>query len=155
MKGRVTRAAAGVGAAGLALTMGAGPADAATRVQVSTTSLVLADGAAVAIPIRVTCDVGTNPSLNVEISQRSGRQVAKGTGGDFGFVCDGTPRVVQVFVHATQLAFSTGSAFVTANLFSCNLAFPPFPIPSSAGCSAKSSRTTRLVPGEFRDDSAL
>ena len=152
---RVVAAASGVG---LALTIQGTAADAAARVQVSTTSFVLADGAAVAVPVRVSCDPGTRPSLNVQISQRSGRQVASAFGGETDLVCDGTTQEVQVIVHAGNLAFSKGVAFVTANLFACNLGGLPIPFPGSlfgTGCTAKASRTTRLVPGIIPDGGQL
>jgi len=149
-----------VGGAGLTLVLGSVAAEAAPRVQVSSTSLVLADGAAVAVPLKVSCDPGTIPNVSVEISQRSGRQIANSFGNETDVICDGTPRVVQVFVQARMLAFFPGVAFVTANIFSCQ-AFPfpgsaPFPFPpSTSACSAKSSRTTRLVPGILQESSQL
>lgn len=159
MRVRAWTTVAAFGGAGLLGVVQASAADAAPRVQVSATSFVLADGAAVAIPLRVSCDRGTVPNVGIEISQRSGRMVAKANGGENGFVCDGTPHDVQVFVHAQQFAFSRGTAFVTASVFSCNIGFPPIPLPfpgsSTTGCSARSSRTTRLVPGEIRENGLL
>lgn len=157
-----TRVATAVSAGGVAVILLASGADAAPRIQVGTPSLVLADGAAVAVPVRVSCDPGTRPSVNVQISQRSGRQVASAFGSESDIVCDGTPKVVQVFVHAQTLAFSRGVAFVTASLFSCT-GFPfPGPVsgspifgPPTSDCTAKSSRTTRMVPGIIQDSGQL
>ncbi len=146
------RAVTAVAGVGLAVAVHAGPAEAAPRVRVSTTSIVLADGAAVAVPVRVSCDPGASPNISVEISQRSGRQIANAFGNESNVVCDGTPHDVQVFVTARVLAFSKGVAFVTASVFSCS--FFPFP-PTPSACTAKSSRTTHLVPGVIQEDSQL
>lgn len=151
------RVAVAMTGAGLALAGFAAPAQAAPMVQISSTSLVLADGAAVAILVKVSCDPGTNPNVSVQISQRSGRQIASAGGGESDFVCDGAPHVVQVIFAAQGLAFSTGVAFVTANVFSC-ITFPPpfpFPGPSTNGCNARASRTIRLVPGVIQGASQL
>ncbi len=147
-----TRAVTALTSVGLAVAVSAGAADAAPRIQVSSTSLVLADGAAVAVPVRVSCDPGTSPNVSVEVSQRSGRQIATSLGNETDVVCDGSPHDVQVFVTARVLPFSRGVAFVTANIFSCS--FFPFP-PSARACTAKSSRTTHLVPGVIQGDSQL
>lgn len=150
-----TKVVVAVSGATMALSLQAGGADAAPRVQVSTTSLVLADGAAVAVPVRVSCDPGTPANLSVTIAQRSGRQIASAFGNEGDLVCDGNPRVVQVFLPAQALAFFPGVAFVTANLSSCTFGpFPPFLAPTSA-CSARASRTTRLVPGMISEDRSL
>src|SRR5215217_6337837 len=110
--------------------------------EIAPTARLVAQGAAVAVPVRVvvTCPEGGEASVNVQVAQAIGRDVAHAFGNANDIVCDGTPQVTEVFATSQDFRFSPGPAFVTANLF-CG--FPgPFP---GASCSAQAQREIQIV----------
>ncbi len=110
------------------------------------TARLVAQGAAVAVPVRVvvTCPPGSTASVNVQVAQAVGRDVAHAFGGTNDIACDGTPQTVEVFAVSQDFRFFPGPAFVTANLFACG-GFPPFP---GSGCTAQAQREVFIV-GDF------
>ena len=89
-------------------------------VQVESPARLLARGAAIEVPLEVTCSGTGSVDLFVSVSQRSGSGVAEG----FGFEsvpCSGSGEQVTVTVQASGgKAFKKGSAVVTAEVFGCN-----------------------------------
>jgi len=107
------------------------------------TARLVAQGAAVAVPIRVvvTCPEGANANVNVQVVQAVGRDVAHAFGDTSDIVCNGTPQIVEVFATSQDFRFLPGEAFVTARLFACS--FPgPFP---GGQCTAQAQREVELV----------
>lgn len=89
-------------------------------VQVESPARLLARGAAIEVPLEVTCNATGSVDLFVSVSQRSGSGVAEG----FGFEsvpCSGSGEQVTVTVQATGgKVFKKGTAVVTAEVFGCN-----------------------------------
>jgi hypothetical protein len=89
-------------------------------VQVESPARLLARGAAIEVPLEVTCNATGSVDLFVSVSQRSGSGVAEG----FAFEsvpCSGSGEQVTVTVQATGgKVFKKGSAVVTAEVFGCN-----------------------------------
>jgi hypothetical protein len=89
-------------------------------VQVESPARLLARGAAIEVPLEVTCNASGTVDLFVSVSQRSGSGVAEG----FGFEsvpCSGSGEQVTVTVQATGgKVFKKGTAVVTAEVFGCN-----------------------------------
>lgn len=83
---------------------------------------LLAKGAAVTVPVRVTCfpEVGQS-GLSVFVNQRvAGGRIATG----YSFfsaspICDGWPHVVKINVPASAWAFRVGPAYVVTSAFGC------------------------------------
>ena len=109
------------------------------------TARLVAQGAAVAVPVNVivTCPAGTTASVNVQVVQAVGRDVAHAFGDTTDIMCNGTPQTVEVFATSADFRFFPGEAFVTARLFACS--FPgPGPFPGSS-CTAQAQREVLLV----------
>jgi hypothetical protein len=89
-------------------------------VQVESPARLLARGAAIEVPLEVTCSGTGTVDLFVSVSQRSGSGVAEG--GAFESVpCSGSGEQVTVTVQATGgKVFKKGTAVVTAEIFGCN-----------------------------------
>jgi hypothetical protein len=89
-------------------------------VQVESPARLLARGAAIEVPLEVTCSGTGSVDLFVSVSQRSGSGVAEG----FAFEqvpCSGSGEQVTVTVQATGgKVFKKGTAVVTAEVFGCN-----------------------------------
>jgi hypothetical protein len=104
-------------------------ASASHTVEVGDTGTLVAKGAAVVVPVTVTCQPGTTPfppfpfpggpSVSVTLTQRTGNRIAQGFGGA-PVVCDGTPQTVNVQLTASQAPFKHGPAAVTASLTQCD-----------------------------------
>jgi hypothetical protein len=92
-------------------------------VEVGDEATLVARGAAVSVPVEVTCFPGSNAFLSVRVTQRTGSRIASGFG-DAQFTCTGEPQTVDVLVHAQGQAFKKGPAVVQATLSSCGF-FPP------------------------------
>ncbi|MGH9227075.1 MAG: hypothetical protein ACRD2W_25600 [Acidimicrobiales bacterium] len=85
---------------------------------------LVAKGAAVSVPVEVTCGPGVAfAGLSVRVNQARGSHLATGFGGTSALWCDGLPHIVDVLVQASSGAFKTGDALVTARVFAC----PGFP----------------------------
>jgi uncharacterized protein (DUF58 family) len=89
-------------------------------VQVESPARLLARGAAVEVPLEITCNATGTVFVEVHVTQRSGSGVAEG----FGFeevACTGAGEQVTVLVQATGgKVFKKGTAVVTATIFGCN-----------------------------------
>jgi hypothetical protein len=88
-------------------------------VQVESPARLLARGAAIQVPLEVTCSGTGSVDLYVTVSQRSGSGVAEGS--TFESVpCSGSGEQVTVTVQATGgKVFKKGTAVVTAEVFGC------------------------------------
>lgn len=113
--------------------------------EIGPTARLVAQGAAVAVPIRVvvTCPEGGQASISVRVVQSVGFEVAHAFGSENGVVCDGTPQDVEVFATSDDFTFRQGPAFASASLF-CGGPFPPIP---GGGCSATADREIFIVGG--------
>ncbi|HEV2760796.1 MAG TPA: hypothetical protein VGV86_14650 [Acidimicrobiales bacterium] len=90
---------------------------AVVSVEVGDEATLVARGAAVLVPVEVTCPAGTRGHLSVRVTQRVGSRIASGFGGTSDFVCTGATQVVEVLVTAQGQAFKKGSAVAEASLF--------------------------------------
>ena len=105
-------------------TMLLGPASVAhaeSGVDLGTTATLWAKGAAVLVPVTVTCGDTTFPSTSVAmvtVSERSSKRIADGNG-SASVTCDGTPHTVEVLVKAADVPFKPGTALATASVFFC------------------------------------
>ncbi len=80
-----------------------------------------ARGAAVVVPLLVTCPEGTDDAfVSVQVTQRKLRRVTTGTGGTTA-TCTGMAELVEVAVtpFSGSRAFGPGVAFAQANLTAC------------------------------------
>jgi hypothetical protein len=89
-------------------------------VQVESPARLLARGAAVDVPLEVTCNATGPAFVQVVVTQRSGSGVAQG----FGFTevgCTGSGQQVTVRVQASGgKTFKQGTAVASAEVFGCN-----------------------------------
>lgn len=112
--------------------------------EIGPTARLVAQGAAVAVPVRVvvTCPEGGEANISIRVVQSVGFEVAHAYGNEGGLPCTGTQQVVEVFATSEDFTFREGPAFATANLF-CG---SPFPIPGEQ-CSATDNREIFIVSG--------
>ena len=110
--------------------------------EIGPTARLVAQGAAVAVPVRVvvTCPEGGEANVSIRVVQSVGREVAHAFGNESGIPCTGTPEVVEVFATSEDFTFRPGPAFATANLF-CGA---PFPVPGGQ-CNATANREITIV----------
>ncbi len=89
-------------------------------VQVESPARLVARGAAVDVPLEVTCSQGTAfASVRVTVTQRSGSGVAQGTAFE-NVGCTGSGQQVVVRVQATGAkVFKQGPAVASAEVFGC------------------------------------
>jgi hypothetical protein len=113
--------------AGLAFAVPALPAvgqfspPATVSVEVQDEATLVARGAAVLVPVEITCPVGSNfRSVSVQVTQRAGSGIASGSSGTGDFTCTGSTQVVEVLVPAQGQAFKKGEAVAQASLFLCS-----------------------------------
>jgi hypothetical protein len=89
-------------------------------VQVQSPAQLVARGAAVDVPLEVTCNASGTVDVFVSVSQKAGSGVAEG----FGYTsvgCTGSGQQITVRVRATGgKTFKQGTAVVTAEIFGCN-----------------------------------
>jgi hypothetical protein len=89
-------------------------------VQVESPARLLARGAAVEVPLEVTCNAIGTVDVQVTVTQRSGSGATQG----FGFEqvgCTGSGEQVTVVVQVFGAkAFKKGTAVATAEVFGCN-----------------------------------
>lgn len=121
--------------AAIAMLIGSASVASATHtVELGDTATLVAKGAAVLVPVEVTCSAGELPppppfpfppfppfpsSVSVQLTQRSGNSIAQGTGGT-NVVCDGTTQTVNVQLIAQGAPFKNGTALATASVFACD-----------------------------------
>ena len=94
-----------------------------TDVEILEGAGVLAKGAAVAVPVDVTCEAGLTGFLFVDVTQARGRFVANG-GGSIQFECTGGTQRIEVLVTANNTAFKKGTAIANALLTTTCSTFP-------------------------------
>jgi hypothetical protein len=109
----------------LALTATSGPAVAFFSgglfldVQVESPARLVAGGAAVEVPLEITCNATGTVFVQVTVTQKFGSGVAQG----FGFTevaCSGAGEQITVLVQASGArVFKKGTAVVTAEIFGC------------------------------------
>jgi hypothetical protein len=89
-------------------------------VQVASPAHLVARGAAVDVPLEVTCNATGSVDVFVSVSQKAGSGVAQGSG--FTSVgCTGSGEQVTVRVRASGgKTFKQGSAVASAEIFGCN-----------------------------------
>ena len=89
-------------------------------VQVESPARLVARGAAVDVPLEITCNAIGDVFVQVSVTQKAGSGVAQGTG--FArFACTGSGQQVTVRVQASGgKTFKQGTAVVSAELFGCN-----------------------------------
>ena len=84
-------------------------------VDLGVTAQRVARGSAVIVPVTVTCAPGAEfPAVQVVLTQRRLRGVARGFGFTEGINCTGFPTRVDVTVTANNRAFGRGGAFAQA-----------------------------------------
>lgn len=89
-------------------------------VQVKSPATLVARGAAVQVPLEVTCNATGTAFVQVTVTQKSGSGVAQGSGSTQ-VGCTGSGEQVTVLVQATGgKAFKQGTAVATAEIFGCN-----------------------------------
>lgn len=112
--------------------------------EIGPTARLVAQGAAVAVPVRVvvTCPDGGEANVSIRVVQSVGHEVAHAFGSENGISCTGTQQVLEVFATSEDFTFRPGPAFATANLF-CG---GPFPFPGGQ-CSATDNREITIVSG--------
>jgi hypothetical protein len=89
-------------------------------VQVQSPAQMVARGAAVDVPLEVTCNASGTVDVFVSVTQKAGSGVAEG----FGFTsvgCTGSGQQITVRVRASGgKTFKQGTAVATAEVFGCN-----------------------------------
>jgi hypothetical protein len=89
-------------------------------VQVQSPAQLVARGAAVDVPLEVTCNASGTVDVFVSVTQKAGSGVAEG----FGFTsvgCTGSGQQITVRVRASGgKTFKQGTAVATAEVFGCN-----------------------------------
>jgi hypothetical protein len=89
-------------------------------VQVESPARLLARGAAVEVPLEVTCNAVGTVDVQVTVTQRSGSGATQGFGFDQ-VGCTGAGEQVTVVVQVFGAkAFKQGTAVATAEVFGCN-----------------------------------
>jgi hypothetical protein len=89
-------------------------------VQVESPATLVARGAAVDVPLEITCNAAGQAFVQVTVTQRSGSGVAQGTGSTtVGCTGSGQRIVVRVFATSGGKTFKQGTAVVTAQIFGC------------------------------------
>ena len=89
-------------------------------IQVESPATLVVRGAAVQVPLEVTCNATGTASVSVTVTQRSGSGVAQGFGStEVG--CAGSGEHIRVLVEATGAkTFKKGDAVASAQISGCN-----------------------------------
>ena len=89
-------------------------------VQVNSPAHLVSRGAAVDVPLEVTCNATGRVDVGVSVTQKSGSGVAQGFGSTR-VGCTGSGEQIVVRVQASGAkAFKQGTAVVSAEIFGCN-----------------------------------
>jgi hypothetical protein len=89
-------------------------------VQIGSPATLVARGAAVEVPLEVTCNATGTVLVQATVTQKAGSGVAQGSGSTR-VGCAGSGEQVTVLVRATGVkTFKKGEAVVTAEVFGCN-----------------------------------
>jgi hypothetical protein len=93
-------------------------------VQVGSPATLVARGAAVDMPLEVTCNAAPNTAfVQVTVTQHAGSGVAQGFGST-SVGCTGSGQQIRVRVHASGgKAFKQGTAVASAEIFGCTANF--------------------------------
>jgi hypothetical protein len=90
------------------------------EIQVEEPARLVARGAAVDVPLEVTCNATEPVLVSVTVTQRVGRGVAVGSGfASFGCTGSGQDVTVRVTASPAGSAFTRGRAVVDAEVFGC------------------------------------
>lgn len=116
-----------IGATGAALLVPASPAVAFSSgglvldVTIQSPAHLIANGAAIGLPVQYTCFGTNNAAVSVSVTERvSGGAIASGNGQLINTVCNGEIQTAKIDLAASGArAFTKGSAFATANIFGC------------------------------------
>ncbi|MGH8900803.1 MAG: hypothetical protein ACRDYA_03760 [Egibacteraceae bacterium] len=100
-----------------------GMGGAGSPVEFKDTANLNAQGAAIFVPVEVTCQEDEGPVfLGIQITQRTGDELASGSGTvGQDLACDGKPHTVEVFVQAQGRPFHPGVAAARADLTECDI----------------------------------
>ncbi len=88
-------------------------------VEVGDSATLVERGAAVSVPVEITCPAGSTGFISVTVTQRAGSRIASGSGWNSDFVCTGATQTVDVLVTANGQAFKRGGAVAQAYLSIC------------------------------------
>ncbi len=108
-------------AIGMMLVGPASVASAESGVDLGSTATLVAKGAAVLVPVNVTCGDTMFPATSftmVTVKERSSNRIVQGNS-SANVTCDGMPQTVEVLVMAQDAPFKPGTALATASVFSC------------------------------------
>jgi len=97
----------------------ASPPGPVVSVGVGDPATLVAKGAAVSVPVDVTCPAGSTGYLSVRVTERAGSRIASGFGSS-SVVCTGAPQTVDVLVTGQGQAFKKGPAVAEASLSVCS-----------------------------------
>jgi hypothetical protein len=133
MSGRVRRRwiAAAIAVAtggGIALTAPSSPAVAFFSpplfldIQVQSPAHLVSGGAALSVPVEVTCSGASTAFVSVSVTEKVGKRLAKGSG-SAQIGCTQSRQNVLVTVVASGTAFTKGSAFAQGDIFACTQTF--------------------------------
>lgn len=106
------------------------------QVQIGPTATLQARGAAVSVPLTLTCPAGSFASLDVTLTQRVGNKSVTGSRSTSP-QCTGQEQalVLNITAQSGSRTFKTGQAFAEATIFGCNYA---------CGTFAEDSRTVTI-----------
>jgi hypothetical protein len=127
LRSKVTAAVVAViGGVVLALVASSGPAVAFFSgglfldVRVESPASLVARGAAVDVPLKVTCNATGTAFVNVTVTEKAGSGVAQGSGST-SVGCTGSGEQITVRVQASGgKTFKQGTAVASADIFGCN-----------------------------------
>ena len=106
------------------------------QVQIGPIATLQAKGAAVSVPLTMTCPAGSFASLDVSLTQRVGNKSVTGSRSTSP-QCTGQEQalVLNITAQSGSRTFKTGEAFAEASIFGCNYA---------CGTFAEDSRTVMI-----------
>jgi hypothetical protein len=92
-----------------------------TTIDIGEEATLVAKGAAISVPVTVTCEPGQSFWVDVFARQRHAQVIVSGSGSSSGTIleCTGSPQTVNVLVFGDR-PFHVGPAVVTASLILCN-----------------------------------
>jgi hypothetical protein len=100
-------------------------------VRVQSPAHLVAGGAALSVPVEVTCSGATEAFVSVRVTEQVGKRLASGTGfANIG--CTQARQNIVVTVVASGTSFTKGTAFAEGDIFACAQTF----------CGEETDRTT-------------
>ncbi|HET8657817.1 MAG TPA: hypothetical protein VFM55_02340 [Micromonosporaceae bacterium] len=88
-------------------------------VQIGSPATLVAKGAAISVPVTVICAPGGTGQLYVEVTQRSGGNIATGATWVYDISCTGSFQTIDVVVSASGEPFRKATALVSARFTVC------------------------------------